>query len=181
MTTQAPVRPPHAGFLRRCLLAATLLALSCAPRPGDVPQPPASGEWREFTGTWTASGTRRTMTMGGSRVAHLLDVRGTLVLSGTARPAAGFRAEAFVLNDSQTGFMGRAKWTDEKGDEVYSELSAGDVAGTIAGRIVGGTGRFAGVEGEYSFGWQFMIESEDGGVQGRTTGLKGRVRRTAGP
>jgi hypothetical protein len=46
----------------------------------------------------------------------------------------------------------------------------------IVGTITGGTGRYAGLEGEYSFTWQFVIPTEDGLVQGRAVGLAGRVR-----
>ncbi len=46
----------------------------------------------------------------------------------------------------------------------------------IAGTILGGTGRYAGATGSYEFSWQFVIEAEDGSIQGRAAGLKGRVR-----
>ena len=50
----------------------------------------------------------------------------------------------------------------------------------IAGTIFGGTGRYAGVSGTYEFSWQFVIEAEDGSIQGRAVGLKGRVRSGSG-
>ena len=46
----------------------------------------------------------------------------------------------------------------------------------ITGTFVGGTGRYAGVTGDYEFSWRFMLENEDGTVQGQSVGLKGRVR-----
>ena len=46
----------------------------------------------------------------------------------------------------------------------------------IMGTFVGGTGRYAGVTGDYEFSWRFMLENEDGTVQGQSVGLKGRVR-----
>ncbi len=47
------------------------------------------------------------------------------------------------------------------------------------GTITGGTGRYAGLEGEYSFTWQYVIAREDGAgvIQGRAADLSGRVRR----
>src|SRR5436853_588084 len=42
--------------------------------------------------------------------------------------------------------------------------------------FVGGTGRYAGVTGEYSFEWRFILESEDGSVGGPAVNLKGRAR-----
>ena len=49
----------------------------------------------------------------------------------------------------------------------------------IAGTFVGGTGRYAGAEGTYEFSWQFVLEAEDGTVQGQSVGLRGRVRTGA--
>ena len=46
----------------------------------------------------------------------------------------------------------------------------------ITGTIVGGTGRYAGATGSYEFSWQWVIETEDGSIQGRAVDLKGRVR-----
>ena len=74
--------------------------------------------------------------------------------------------------------VGRAVWTDERGDKVFSELK-GEWVGTgnhIAGTFLGGTGRYAGATGEYEFQWQYVLAAEDGAVSGRTTGLKGRAR-----
>jgi hypothetical protein len=74
--------------------------------------------------------------------------------------------------------VGRAVWTDERGDQLYSELRGeGTVTGNrIGGTILGGTGRYSGATGSYEFSWRFVIESEDGAVQGQSDGLKGRVR-----
>ena len=47
----------------------------------------------------------------------------------------------------------------------------------LLGTITGGTGRYAGLEGEFSFTWQYVVSAEDGAFQGRAVGLKGRVRR----
>jgi hypothetical protein len=82
------------------------------------------------------------------------------------------------FTDSLTGMQGRCVWTDERGDKVYSELKGEFVAtgNHIVGTILGGTGRYAGVTGEYSFEWRFIVESEDGTVSGRAVDLKGRAR-----
>ena len=147
-----------------------------------MPQVSAStspgGEWHEFEGTWTAVGTRTIMKLGGGRQAAVSTVSGSLVLAGPSRPSAGFRSEAIVFNDSATGLIGRAVWTNERGEEAYSEIRGEGTAANnrIMGTFVGGTGRYAGVTGDYEFSWRFMLENEDGTVQGQSVGLKGRVR-----
>jgi len=118
------------------------------------------------------------MQLGGGRQAAVSTFKGSLFLGGPSRPGAGFRSEAIVFNDNATGLIGRAVWTNENGDEAYSELRGEGTAtdNKIVGTFVGGTGRYAGVTGNYEFSWRFMLENEDGTVQGQTVGLKGRVR-----
>jgi len=101
-----------------------------------------------------------------------------MLLAGPGRPGVGFRSELIALNDSAAGLQGRSVWTDERGDQVFSELKGEGTAtkNRIAGTFLGGTGRYAGLTGSYEFSWQFVIEAEDGSIQGRAVGLKGRFR-----
>jgi hypothetical protein len=169
--------------LRFAATAVLLVLAGCSP-PGASPDAGLpSTEWRDFQGTWTAAGSRHTIPLGGGRRASIANLEGTLLLEGATRPGAGFRAEAVVLNDSATGMIGRAVWTDERGEQVYSELR-GEGTSTghrIQGTLVGGTGRYAGANGDYEFSWRFVLEAEDGNVQGQSLGLKGRVRVGAVP
>ena len=159
----------------------TVTACGSAPQT-SVPRT-AADDWHEFQGTWTAAGSRSTMRFGSDRRASIANLNGSLLLAGPSRPAVGFRAEAMVLNDSVTGMVGRAVWTDERGDQVYSELRGEGTATSnqIVGTFVGGTGRYAGATGTYEFAWRFVLETEDGNVQGQSIGLKGRVRVAALP
>jgi len=157
------------------------LGCGCAPHAS---RPLANAnEWHEFEGTWTAAGNRTIIQLGSSRQASIGNFDGSLLLSGPGRPAVGFRADAIVLNDSSTGLLGRAVWTDERNDQVYSELrSEGtDTGNKIVGTFIGGSGRYAGATGTYEFSWRFVLENEDGTVQGQSLGLKGRVRVGAQP
>jgi hypothetical protein len=163
----------------RAFVVAVALAMGACERATEPPSPPiASGEWREFEGSWNATGTRRTIPLGDDRKGSTIDLRGTMLLNGAGRPDVGFRSEIIALVDSETGLVGRGVWTDERGDQVFSELKG---EGTkernhIVGTILGGTGRYAGAVGTFEFSWQFVIESEDGSIQGRAVDLKGRVR-----
>jgi hypothetical protein len=110
--------------------------------------------------------------------AAIFDLTGSLLLTGAQRPAAGFQAEAIGFSDSRAGMEGRCIWTDERGDKVYSTLK-GQWVGSgnrIVGTFSGGTGRYVGVTGDYTFQWQYVIETEDRAVGGRAVDLKGRVR-----
>jgi hypothetical protein len=159
-------------------VALALAAAACGP-VAEPPKPPAAtGEWREFEGSWNAAGSRRTISLGADRRGSIVDLRGTMLLAGPGRPGVGFRAEVIALIDSGTGLVGRSVWTDERGDQVFSDLTGEGTAARnhITGTILGGTGRYAGATGSYEFSWRFVIEAEDGSIQGSAVGLKGRFR-----
>jgi hypothetical protein len=160
------------------VLAAILLTAACGQSSGPDLQTPAAGEWHAFEGTWTAAGTRRTLHLGPAHRAAIFELTGSLLLTGAQRPAIGFKAQAIGFSDSHVGMQGRCVWTDERGDMVYSELR-GEAVGSgnhIVGTFVGGTGRYAGVTGDYTFQWQYVVDAEDGAVSGRVVDLKGRAR-----
>jgi hypothetical protein len=159
-------------------LTVLLLTISCGGPGGPVADAPGPDAWRTFEGTWTAAGTRRTLALGTDHRAAIFELSGSVLLTGAGRPGVGFRAQAIGFSDTHSGMQGRCVWTDERGEMVYSELK-GEFVGSgnrIAGTFTGGTGRYAGVTGDYSFSWQYIIESDDGSVSGRVVDFKGRAR-----
>jgi hypothetical protein len=159
-------------------LVVLLFTAGCSQPVVPTPEIPSPGEWRTFEGTWSASGSRQTLNLGTNHRASTFDLTGSLLLTGDRGLGVGFRAQVIGFSDNLAGMQGRSVWTDEGGDKVYSELK-GEPVGTgnhIVGTFLGGTGRFVGVTGEYSFQWEYVVESEDGGVSGRAIDLKGRAR-----
>jgi hypothetical protein len=170
-----PVRSLAPRFV---VLTPVLLMVACSYPTVRAPEAQPPGEWHTFEGTWSASGTRQTLNLDANHRASTFDLTGSLLLTGDRGLGVGFRARAIGFSDSRIGMQGRSVWTDEHGDEVYSELQ-GEWVGTgnrIAGTFLGGTGRFAGITGDYSFQWEYVVESEDGAVSGRAVDLKGRAR-----
>jgi hypothetical protein len=159
-------------------LVGLLITGACSPPPSMSKPLPATSEWHEFVGTWTAAGSRTGIPLGEGRRASIAKLEGSLMLLGPSRPAVGFRAEAVVLNDSATGTVGRAVWTDDRGDQVFSELTGqGTKSGShIVGTFLGGTGRYAGATGSYEFYWRFVLQTEEGEVQGQSEALNGKIR-----
>ena len=164
----------------RCQFLLGLVFAVAACGPATQPPKPAvpAGEWLEFDGSWNGVGSRRTIPLGQDRVGSIVNLKGSMLLAGPGRPGTGFHAEVIGLVDSATGFQGRSVWTDEHGDQVFSELQGeGTTAkNRISGTILSGTGRYAGVTGSYEFSWQSVMEGEEGAIQGRAVDLKGRVR-----
>ena len=142
-------------------------------------QEPAQEGWRTFSGYWSAVGRRQTLATEGERPAALVQLSGTVTLASPAGLSRAFRAEAIGFDEGRTLSTGRAVWTDAQGDVVFSTLK-GESLGTgrrILGTITGGTGRYAGVSGDYELTWQYLVSTEDGDVQGRAADLKGRFRQ----
>ena len=159
-------------------LTLLLFTAGCSRPSAPTVEIPSSSDWRSFQGTWSASGTRQTLNLETNHRASIFELTGSVLLTGEQGLGVGFQARAIGLTDSLAGMQGRCVWTDERGDRVYSELKGEFVATGkhIEGTILGGTGRYTGVTGEYSFEWQFIVESEDGSVSGRAVDLKGRAR-----
>jgi hypothetical protein len=159
------------------LLVWAMAATACRPATESPKPHETSGEWLEFAGSWNAAGSRRTISLGADRRGSIIDLRGTMLLAGSKRPGVGFRSEVIALVDSETGLVGRSVWTDERGEQVFSELQGEGTAehNRITGKFLGGTGRYVGATGSYEFSWQWVMEAEDGTIQGRAIELKGRV------
>ena len=117
----------------------------------------------------------------GGGAAAIVEVSGAVVLTVGEGLSRGFRGQAIGFDDGQGSAPGRAVWTDENGDRLFSRLKGESLrtGKRFVGTITGGTGRYAGLEGEYSFTWQYVVAGEDGVgvIQGRAADLSGRVRR----
>ena len=164
----------------RAFLVLALVALAAE----VTAQTPTTGAgWRPFEGEWSAAGTRQTLPTEGDRPAAIVQVSGAVVLGSGEGLSRGFRGEAIFFYDGGSLGVGRWVWTDDRGDRIFSALKgeALETGRSITGTITGGTGRYAGVAGEFSFPWQYVVNAEDGVIQGRTVGLKGRVRLGAVP
>ena len=159
-------------------LAALLLAAACTPSGEPAQGRVLQGEMRSFTGSWSAAGLKRTVKLESGHEAAVFDLTGSVVLSGENRPAVGFQARVIGFSDKNAAMLGRSVWTDERGDQVFSDLNGNAKAtgNRIFGTIRGGTGRYAGVSGDYSFEWKYMLDSGDGAVSGRADDLKGQVQ-----
>jgi hypothetical protein len=169
---------------RTRLFGLVLLALVAAMAvPGATGQiTPSGAEWRTFEGTWSASGQRQLLPTTTGRPAGTFQLSGALEIAAGAGLSRGFRGEAIGYDNGAGVLVGHGVWTDERGDQVYSQLRSETVATgrLVTGTVVGGTGRYAGLTGEFTFEWQYVLESEGGAISGRTIGLRGRVRGGAG-
>jgi hypothetical protein len=161
------------------ILTAAFVAVTLAVRafvPAAITQTPP--EWRTFEGTWSATGHRQTLPTERSQPAVIAQLSGAVSLTAGEGLSRGFRGEAIWFGDGSDLNAGRAVWTDEKGDRIYSILrgEALESRRRITATITGGSGRYTGATGEYAFEWQYVVEAEGGAIQGRAVGLRGRIR-----
>ncbi len=166
-------RTPAAPGLLAALVVLGLAGTAVAQAPG-----PQDDGWRPFEATWSAVGTRHFLPTEGARPAGIAQLSGTVLLTVGAELHRGFRGEAIYFDDGSGAGAGRSVWTDESGDRIFGALKGEPVeTGTrIVGTVTGGTGRYAGITGEYTLVWQFVVEAEPGVFQGRTVTIKGRYR-----
>jgi hypothetical protein len=146
------------------------------------PQETSRDQGNTFAGSWSAVGRRQTLRTETGHDAAIIQLSGTLVITragGAGTLPSAFRAEAIGFAEGDQPGVGRAVWTDSRGDVVFSTLNV-ERLGTgrrVIGTITGGTGRYAALAGEWDLTWQFVVETEDGEVQGRAADVKGRFRR----
>jgi hypothetical protein len=158
-----------------------VLALAGLVLAGTDAQRDREGDGGEtFAGTWSVSGIRRDLPVEGGSRSVVVDVSGAVVLTSGEGLSRGFQGRAIGFEDGAGLSVGRCVWTDEKGDQVFSRLRGEALAAgkKFSGTITGGTGRYAGLDGEYAFTWEYLLLAEDDRIHGRAVSLSGRVRHT---
>ena len=162
------------------LLAAAILAAAAlsAQAQAAAPQGAAPGDWRTFEGSLSATGQRQLIPTESSRPAMTLQLSGPVSITAGEGLRRGFRAEVVGFDDGSGQTVLRGVWTDDHGDRIFSRLNGETVASgrRVYGAFTGGTGRYAGITGDYSFEWQYVVEAEAGTISGRGVGLRGRFR-----
>jgi hypothetical protein len=117
-----------------------------------------------FSARWVVTGSWRGLGLGGEREIILADLGGRLDVMPDGGALVDLASRCFVFWDSATGGTARCRWKHPSGDEIFSEVEGGLLAqgAPVSGRFVGGTGRYAGISGEFRFGgWSALyIERE---------------------
>jgi len=160
------------------VLAAAIVAAAAIAAQAPAQQAPAPDAWRSFEGTFSASGQHQAIPTESGRPALTVQLSGAVAIAGGEGLSRGFRGEVIGFDDGSGVTVLRGVWTDGHGDRIFSQLK-GDTVATgrrIVATISGGTGRYAGITGDYTFEWQYVVEAEAGTVQGRAIGLRGRYR-----
>lgn len=158
--------------------AAVVPGLGAAVETATTSGDQTASEWRTLEGAWSLSGTRQTLPTERGIDAAIVHLSGAVSLSGTGGLGRGFHGEVIGYDDAGDARAGRWVWTDDEGDRVYGKLSGEPMATgrRFTATITGGSGRYAGVTGDFVCTWQYVVTPEAGAVAGRATRLVGRVR-----
>jgi hypothetical protein len=174
------VRPIIVVLFAGAAVALALAVRSVRPTP-SAPANPAiqASSGQTFDATWSVSGQRQTLMTGAARPAATVQLSGGVSVTTGAGLSRGFRGEVIGFDDGAGLFSGRVVWTDERGDRLFSLItgeSLSTAGSRVNGTITGGTGRYAGFSGEYSFRWQYLIAEEANHIDLRAVDLRGTVR-----
>ena len=132
-----------------------------------------------FEGHWKVEGTTESLEMDGGKVS-IYRVEGPVKITNSSSGIAReFQSSCVGVSDEETGGIGRCVWTDADGDGLFLELS-GEIIGPAGttrdalGIVVGGTGKYVGLEGsfeaEFLF-WESVLD--EGKITFRDTSFKG--------
>ena len=136
------------------LACVAALYLAFAVFSGARAQDSAVRDEGSFEAGWVVTGVRQPIGFTASRVVFSFQLEGRVNIRTDEDLLVDLWSRCVGLSDSETGSTARCVWRHPGGDEIYSVLSGRllDRGGSAArGRFVGGTGRYAGIEGEYSF------------------------------
>lgn len=135
-----------------------------------------------FEGDWAITGTVQEVEVGGEKVI-LARLEGPVTLRAHGGLAREFDAVCNSVRDQKTGGVARCTWTDDAGDVLLLEVS-GSILGPMGtsreakGTVVGGTGRYAGIEGGFELDWLFVDSAlDDTRFKGYVTKLNGSWKR----
>ena len=142
-------------------------------------QKASSEQTGTFTGTWIASGQRRTFDFVEGREVGTFNLAGNVSLKDKVGEIEDFWAECVGLSDSTAGSSVRCVWRSLKGEKAYSVLSGQPLKKgvRVTGEFVGGTGRLKALAGTFTFTWSSTFTDKDQDIfTGRTKDLTGSYR-----
>lgn len=166
-------------FPSASLLLAILLGAATAHAQAAADKLPNEGT---FSGSWHLEGKVEPTKVGDATV-NVAHVQGKVTLESAGGLSREFDGVCNAVSDKKTGGTGRCVWTDAKGDEVVIGIEGSILgsAGTVReakGKVIGGTGRYAGIEGEIHLDWLFVESGKsDHRFQGYVTKLQGSWKR----
>ena len=163
----------------QALLLSLALSVTITAAPFIFAQKASSEQTGSFTGTWIASGQRRTLDFAADREVGTFELTGHVNLKDEVGEEEDYWAECVGLSDSAAGSTARCVWRSLKGQKAYCVLSGQPLKKgvRVTGEFVGGTGNLKGIGGSFTFTWFSVFINKDQGIfTGQTKDLTGSYR-----
>ena len=151
-----------------CLCSAVVLA-----------QPSELAKEGTFEGNWDVEGSTESMEMDDGQISIYRVTGPVEITNSSSGLAREFQSRCVGVSDEETGGIGRCVWVDTAGESLFLELS-GEIIGPMGttreavGIVVGGTGKYAGLQGDFEADFLFWESAlEDGKITLRNTSFKG--------
>ena len=173
MQTRTPSRRRSIGI---AILVALSLGAATLARAQEI------AKEGTFEGNWDLTGTARTLEMDDGEVSVMRLEGPVTITNASTGLAREFDSVCAGVSDNKTGGVARCVWMDSDDDALFLELGGSIIgpAGTTreaVGVVVGGTGKYRGLEGEFAVEWLFWESAfDEGKVTGRDTKFTGSWR-----
>lgn len=155
--------------LRWLLLPLLLCLMGAGP---EEPLPRAG----EFQGQWSVTGEEQTMDFLDGRQVSIVRHRGMVNLEKSGGLPRAFFSYCLGFRDTKTS-TARCEWVDSRDERLFIETTRAlmGMDDLVTARIVGGTGRYAGIRGEIELRvWIYSAPNkEEGQVQAYSDSLRG--------
>jgi len=142
-------------------------------------QPSELAKEGTFEGNWDVEGTTESMEIDDGQIS-IYRVEGPVEITNSSSGLAReFSSRCVGVSDEETGGIGRCVWVDSAGESLFLELS-GEIIGPMGttreavGIVIGGTGKYAGLQGEFEADflfWESVLKP--GKITLRNTSFKG--------
>lgn len=125
-----------------------------------------AAESGSFSGSWSANGTKETMSFGHGREVAIFEISGHVNLKTELGKRKDYWSDCFGLTETGYRTEARCTWQSLDGQKIFLRLTADSLreGATFTGEIIGGTGGAEGITGRLELEWEAMIIQRDGAV-----------------
>lgn len=124
-----------------------------------------------FAARWSTSGSWEGFPVGGGRWVSIYKSTGSIMNESGEGPFHNMSSQCIGMGDSARDDNGHCVFTDADQDKIFDEWTYDGTSGT--GTIIGGTGKYAGIQGYYEYEWVSVPAAKEGTYQGYSARFEG--------
>lgn len=138
-----------------------------------LPEAPADQVVKEgtFSARWSTSGSWEGFPVGSGRWVSIYKSTGSIMSETGEGPFHNMSSRCIGMGDSARADTGHCVFTDADQDKIFDEWTYDGTSGT--GSIIGGTGKYEGIQGFYEYEWVSVPAAKDGTYQGYSSSFSG--------